>query len=160
MPTVLKDSSASTWESIASDDQKMFVTKKHSGATHTFNLEMKTWCGPYDLCPDPSTFFTLSLHFQTVPKLLWVLMIWGPAIFMSSCGGVLLSASAWIMGFGFGCWVGWWVLGWGVQWRGGEGISSSISRGAGEAPFLLCLVAQVGFGLRLAKARHCSFILL
>ncbi|KAL6991437.1 hypothetical protein U1Q18_009549 [Sarracenia purpurea var. burkii] len=59
MPAVLKDSSASTWLSIASDDQKMFVTEKHSGATHTFNPETKTWCGPYDMRPDPSTFHSV-----------------------------------------------------------------------------------------------------
>ncbi|XAR48086.1 hypothetical protein NMG60_11030797 [Bertholletia excelsa] len=56
MPALLKDSSASTWLSIASNDRNLFVTEKSSGVTHTFDPETKTWLGPYDLRPDPCVF--------------------------------------------------------------------------------------------------------
>ncbi|THF98910.1 F-box/kelch-repeat protein At1g23390 [Camellia sinensis] len=59
MPAILKDSSASTWLSIASDDLKLFVTEKHSGVTHTFDPETKTWSGQYDLRPDPCIFYSV-----------------------------------------------------------------------------------------------------
>lgn len=59
MPAVLRDSAASTWLSIASDDRKMFVTEKVSGVTHSFDPETKTWEGPYDLRPDPRAFVSV-----------------------------------------------------------------------------------------------------
>ncbi|CAK9182764.1 unnamed protein product [Ilex paraguariensis] len=52
MPFVLRDSAASTWLSVAADNQRLFVTEKYSGTTHVFNPNSKTWYGPYDLRPD------------------------------------------------------------------------------------------------------------
>ncbi|XP_057486389.1 F-box/kelch-repeat protein At1g23390-like [Actinidia eriantha] len=59
MPSILKDSSSSTWLSVASDDRKLFVTEKHSGVTHTFDPETRTWSRPCHLRPDPSTFYSV-----------------------------------------------------------------------------------------------------
>ncbi|XP_052184453.1 F-box/kelch-repeat protein At1g23390 [Diospyros lotus] len=59
MPAVLKDSSASTWLSAASDDRKLYVTEKHSGTTLALDPETKTWSGPYNLRPDPSIFYSV-----------------------------------------------------------------------------------------------------
>ncbi|GFZ00068.1 Kelch repeat-containing F-box family protein [Actinidia rufa] len=59
MPFTLKESSSSTWLSIASDDRKLFVTEKHSGVTHAFDPESRTWSRPYDLRPDPSIFYSV-----------------------------------------------------------------------------------------------------
>ncbi|CAH9097147.1 unnamed protein product [Cuscuta epithymum] len=53
MPPILKDSSASTWLSIATTSDKLVVTEKLTGATHCFNPRTKTWSGPYNLRPDP-----------------------------------------------------------------------------------------------------------
>lgn len=53
MPANLKDSSTSTWLSVATNNIKLFVTEKQSGVTHTFDPDTKTWCGPFDLRPDP-----------------------------------------------------------------------------------------------------------
>nr|GMD97964.1 F-box/kelch-repeat protein At1g23390 [Ipomoea batatas]GMD98819.1 F-box/kelch-repeat protein At1g23390 [Ipomoea batatas] len=52
MPAILKDSSASTWLSIATAAGKLIVTEKLTGATHCFDPETKNWTGPYDLRPD------------------------------------------------------------------------------------------------------------
>lgn len=52
MPAILKDSSASTWLSIATTTDKLIVTEKLNGATHFFDPETKIWSGPYDLRPD------------------------------------------------------------------------------------------------------------
>uniref|UniRef100_A0A5B7BR17 F-box domain-containing protein n=1 Tax=Davidia involucrata TaxID=16924 RepID=A0A5B7BR17_DAVIN len=59
MPAVLKDSAASTWLSVASNNHKLFVTEKHSGVTHVFDPETKTWYGPYHLRPDKKVFFSV-----------------------------------------------------------------------------------------------------
>ncbi|KAA8533164.1 hypothetical protein F0562_033303 [Nyssa sinensis] len=59
MPAVLKDSAASTWLSVASNNHKLFVIEKHSGVTHVFDPETKTWYGPYDLRPDQRIFFSV-----------------------------------------------------------------------------------------------------
>ncbi|XP_059656165.1 F-box/kelch-repeat protein At1g23390 [Cornus florida] len=59
MPAVLKDSAASTWLSIAANDRNLFVTEKYSGMTHTYDPETKTWCGPYDLRPEPCIFYSV-----------------------------------------------------------------------------------------------------
>lgn len=53
VPANLKDSSSSTWLSIATNNTKLFITEKQSGATHAFEPDTKTWSGPFDLRPDP-----------------------------------------------------------------------------------------------------------
>lgn len=58
MPTTLKDSTASTWLSVASNQHRMFVTEKASGITYSFSPETKAWSGPYDLRPEPSIYFS------------------------------------------------------------------------------------------------------
>lgn len=59
MPSVLKDSAASTWISVAVYDRKLFVCENHSGVTYTFDPETSTWLGPYDLRPDPRLFYSV-----------------------------------------------------------------------------------------------------
>lgn len=59
MPAVLKDSSASTWLSIATDDRILFVSEKHTGVTHSFDPETMNWHGPYNLRPDPRIFYSV-----------------------------------------------------------------------------------------------------
>ncbi|XP_021742970.1 F-box/kelch-repeat protein At1g23390-like [Chenopodium quinoa] len=58
MPSILKDSTASTWLSVASNQHKMYVTEKASGITYSFSPNTKAWSGPYDLRPDPSVYFS------------------------------------------------------------------------------------------------------
>ncbi|XP_057949869.1 F-box/kelch-repeat protein At1g23390 [Malania oleifera] len=57
MPAMFKYSAAATWLSVAADGRELFATEKASGVTHSFDPETKSWCGPYDLRPDPSVFF-------------------------------------------------------------------------------------------------------
>ncbi|RAL53289.1 hypothetical protein DM860_006961 [Cuscuta australis] len=52
MPAILKDSSTSTWLSIAATTDKLVVTEKLTGSTYYFDPEMKSWSGPYALRPD------------------------------------------------------------------------------------------------------------
>ncbi|XP_041013184.1 F-box/kelch-repeat protein At1g23390 [Juglans microcarpa x Juglans regia] len=56
MPSILKDSAASTSLSIAVDEQRMYVTEKTSGMTHSFDPSTKTWHGPYNLRPGTNVF--------------------------------------------------------------------------------------------------------
>ncbi|XP_061992683.1 F-box/kelch-repeat protein At1g23390 [Rosa rugosa] len=56
MPAIFKDSSASTWLSVAADERRMYVTEKCSAVTYSFDPESKKWFGPYDLCPNPTVF--------------------------------------------------------------------------------------------------------
>lgn len=49
MPTELMDSAASTWVSVAADQNKMYVSVKSSGVAYWFDPRGKTWCGPYDV---------------------------------------------------------------------------------------------------------------
>ncbi len=56
MPGVLKDSAASTWLSVAVDEERMYVTEKCSGVMHSFDPITKTWRGPYDLRPGQNVF--------------------------------------------------------------------------------------------------------
>ncbi|KNA08137.1 hypothetical protein SOVF_165350 [Spinacia oleracea] len=58
MPSILKDSAASTWLSMASNQHKMYVTEKASGISYSFTPKIKTWDGPYNLRPDPSVYFS------------------------------------------------------------------------------------------------------
>ncbi|KMT07219.1 hypothetical protein BVRB_6g148540 [Beta vulgaris subsp. vulgaris] len=58
MPTILKDSAASTWLSLASNQHSLYVTEKATGITYSFSPTTKTWFGPYDLRPDPSIYFS------------------------------------------------------------------------------------------------------
>ncbi|XP_030513272.2 F-box/kelch-repeat protein At1g23390-like [Rhodamnia argentea] len=51
MPALLKDSSASAWLSVTADEDKMYVTDKLSGVTHSYDPEADAWHGPYDLRP-------------------------------------------------------------------------------------------------------------
>ncbi|KAK6930996.1 F-box domain [Dillenia turbinata] len=57
MPQILKDSAATTWLSITVGHRQMFVTEKGSGITYTFNPETRTWSGPHNIRPDPTTYF-------------------------------------------------------------------------------------------------------
>ncbi|GLU03110.1 hypothetical protein SLE2022_203270 [Rubroshorea leprosula] len=59
MPTVLRDSAASTSLSIAAGKNKMFVMEKSSGVAYSFNPNSKIWCGPYDLCSDRDVYFSV-----------------------------------------------------------------------------------------------------
>ncbi|KAI3816788.1 hypothetical protein L1987_16493 [Smallanthus sonchifolius] len=52
MPEFFKGSASSTWQSVASDDRRLFVLEKNGGVLHTFDPLTNTWCGPYDLLPD------------------------------------------------------------------------------------------------------------
>ncbi|KAM5566975.1 F-box/kelch-repeat protein [Rosa sericea] len=56
MPAIFKDSSASTWLSVATDEGRMYVTEKCSAVTYSFDPESKKWFGPYDLRPNPTVF--------------------------------------------------------------------------------------------------------
>ncbi|XP_050372410.1 F-box/kelch-repeat protein At1g23390 [Argentina anserina] len=56
MPAIFKDSSASTWLSVAADERRMYVTEKCSAVTYSFDPESKKWFGPYDLCQDMAVF--------------------------------------------------------------------------------------------------------
>ncbi|KDP26620.1 hypothetical protein JCGZ_17778 [Jatropha curcas] len=63
MPTVLKDSAASTWLSIAVNGNRMYVAEKSSGLVFYFDPETKSWNGPYNLRPNrdlSSTFIGFS----------------------------------------------------------------------------------------------------
>ncbi|KAG7029207.1 F-box/kelch-repeat protein, partial [Cucurbita argyrosperma subsp. argyrosperma] len=61
MPTELMDSAASTWLSVAADQNKMYVSVKRSGVTYSFDPRTKTWCGPYNVRGDDveSVFFSV-----------------------------------------------------------------------------------------------------
>ena len=56
MPSILKDSAASTSMSIAVHGGEMYVTEKCSGLTYAFDPESKAWRGPYHLHPDQNVF--------------------------------------------------------------------------------------------------------
>ncbi|PRQ40978.1 putative F-box domain, kelch-type beta propeller [Rosa chinensis] len=56
MPAIFKDSSASTWLSVAADERRMYVTERCSAVTYSFDPESKKWFGPYDLRPNPTVF--------------------------------------------------------------------------------------------------------
>lgn len=58
MPDILKHSAASTWLSVASNQESMYVMEKASGMLYYFSPETKAWAGPYDLRPDPDVFFS------------------------------------------------------------------------------------------------------
>ncbi|KAJ4711067.1 F-box/kelch-repeat protein [Melia azedarach] len=59
MPTILKDSAASSWLSVAVvNSRKLYVTEKYSGLTYSFDPESKSWYGPYDLRPDQNICFS------------------------------------------------------------------------------------------------------
>ncbi|KAL8111790.1 F-box/kelch-repeat protein At1g23390 [Apium graveolens] len=59
MPSLLIDSAASTWLSVAVNDTKLFVTEKHSGTTLSFDPITLTWFGPYEIRPDPNIFYSV-----------------------------------------------------------------------------------------------------
>ncbi|KAL1365538.1 hypothetical protein HN51_013562 [Arachis hypogaea] len=56
MPAILKDSSASTWLSVAVTGDMVFVTEKNSGVTYSFDCGAGIWHGPYHLRPDDGVF--------------------------------------------------------------------------------------------------------
>ncbi|TKY58669.1 F-box/kelch-repeat protein [Spatholobus suberectus] len=60
MPEMLKRSTASTWHSVALAGEKMHVTEKSSGVTHSFDCATMTWQGPYDLRPDENVFYCVT----------------------------------------------------------------------------------------------------
>lgn len=59
MPSLLEDSAASTWLSVAVNDHKLFVTEKHSGTTYSFDPVTLNWFGPYEIRPDPNIFYSV-----------------------------------------------------------------------------------------------------
>lgn len=52
MPRCLKDSAASLWLSVAATNQKLIVTDKQTGVTHSFDPVSGSWAGPFVLKPD------------------------------------------------------------------------------------------------------------
>uniref|UniRef100_A0A6N2N6F6 F-box domain-containing protein n=2 Tax=Salix viminalis TaxID=40686 RepID=A0A6N2N6F6_SALVM len=64
MPSILKESAASTWLSIAvnSNKNKMYVVEKSTGVAYSFDPSIKKWQGPYNLRPD-HTARTISCWF-------------------------------------------------------------------------------------------------
>lgn len=56
MPAILKESAASSWLSVATDEHKMYMTEKSSGVTHAFDPRTKSWQGPFELRPSKSVF--------------------------------------------------------------------------------------------------------
>ncbi|XP_022889369.1 F-box/kelch-repeat protein At1g23390-like [Olea europaea var. sylvestris] len=52
MPGNLKDSAASTWLSIATTNEKLFITEKQSGLTYWFDPNTKCWSRPNKLNPN------------------------------------------------------------------------------------------------------------
>lgn len=60
MPALLKDSTASSWLSVAVVGEVMHLTEKHSGVTYSFDTVMKRWKGPFYLRPDESVFHCVS----------------------------------------------------------------------------------------------------
>ncbi|CAJ1931428.1 unnamed protein product [Sphenostylis stenocarpa] len=60
MPELLKNSTASSWLSVAVTGEVMHVTEKHSGVTYSFDTVMKKWKGPFDLRPDESVFHCIT----------------------------------------------------------------------------------------------------
>ncbi|GAV70612.1 Kelch_1 domain-containing protein [Cephalotus follicularis] len=59
MPDILRDSAASTWLSVAVNDNKMYVADKASGVTAWFDPITKTWRGPYDLLPEGNVYHSV-----------------------------------------------------------------------------------------------------
>lgn len=76
MPLTLKDSAASTWLSVAGDNQKIFMMEQMSGVTHSFKPNSKTWSGPYDLRPDRSIYFS-AIGFRADDSLIMVGLLGG-----------------------------------------------------------------------------------
>ncbi|XP_014519451.1 F-box/kelch-repeat protein At1g23390 [Vigna radiata var. radiata] len=60
MPELLKDSTASSWLSVAVTGEVMHLTEKHSGLTYSFDTVTKKWEGPFDLRPDESVFHCVT----------------------------------------------------------------------------------------------------
>lgn len=58
MPDILKHSAASTWLSVAANQNTMYVIEKASGIACSFSPQTKAWSRPYDLRPDPTAFFS------------------------------------------------------------------------------------------------------
>ncbi|KAJ6431137.1 hypothetical protein OIU84_018602 [Salix udensis] len=53
MPSILRESAASTWLSIAvsSNKNRMYVVEKSTGVAYSFDPSIKKWQGPYNLRP-------------------------------------------------------------------------------------------------------------
>lgn len=60
MPEMMKDTTTSTWLSVAVVGEFMYVTEKNSGTMYSFDCKMMTWQGPYDLRGEESIF-----HYET-----------------------------------------------------------------------------------------------
>ncbi|XP_027347590.1 F-box/kelch-repeat protein At1g23390-like [Abrus precatorius] len=76
MPAILKDSTASTWLSVAVAGEKMYVTEKSSGMTCSFDCNTTTWQGPYNLRPHESVVGCVT---GTIQRRLMVLGLIGDA---------------------------------------------------------------------------------
>lgn len=59
MPSLLQDSAASTWLSVAVDNHNLFVSERHSGTTYSFDPVTINWLGPYEIRPDPNIFYSV-----------------------------------------------------------------------------------------------------
>ncbi|KAF6170102.1 hypothetical protein GIB67_025791 [Kingdonia uniflora] len=59
MPDMFKESSSSTWLSVAVADAKMFLMEKCSGRICSFDPKTKIWKQPTTVRPDPSIFLFL-----------------------------------------------------------------------------------------------------
>ncbi|XP_047320050.1 F-box/kelch-repeat protein At1g23390-like [Impatiens glandulifera] len=88
MPAVLKDSSASTCLSVATDGRLMFVVQRQFGIMHTFDPESNIWTGPFDLFLRPPPPPPPTDHHQTVPVLLFCSLIYSSS--SSSSNGRLI----------------------------------------------------------------------
>jgi len=60
MPEKLKNTSASTWQSVSVVGETLLVTEKDSGVTYSFNTIAMKWEGPYYLRPDQSVFYCVT----------------------------------------------------------------------------------------------------
>ncbi|CAK8561987.1 unnamed protein product [Lathyrus sativus] len=60
MPEMMKDTTASTWLSVAVAGEFMYVTEKNSGMMYSFDCKTMTWQGPYNLRREESVFFSVT----------------------------------------------------------------------------------------------------
>ncbi|XP_058768364.1 F-box/kelch-repeat protein At1g23390 [Vicia villosa] len=60
MPEMMKDTTSSTWLSVAVAGEVMYVTEKNSGTMYSFDCKTMTWQGPYDLRREENMFFSVT----------------------------------------------------------------------------------------------------
>ena len=59
MPSILKDSAASTWLSVAANTKKLYTMEQVSGITYYFDPSSRIWSGPFDLRHDQNIYFSV-----------------------------------------------------------------------------------------------------